>query len=63
MKNLLVTATLFTALASPVLADKMEISPNGTRKTALGPQANFTGTVMVILISARTSIFRKQEHL
>ena len=47
MKNLLVTATLFAALASPVLADKMEVSPNGTRKTALGPQANFTGTVMV----------------
>ena len=47
MKNLMVTATLFAALASPVLADKMEISPNGTRKTALGPQANFTGTVMV----------------
>ena len=47
MKNLLVTATFFAALASPVLADKMEISPNGTRKTALGPLANFTGTVMV----------------
>ena len=47
MKNLLVTATFFAALASPVLADKMEISPNGTRKTALGPVANFTGTVMV----------------
>ena len=47
VKTLLIAATLFAAMASPVLADKMEISPNGTRKTALGPQANFTGTVMV----------------
>ena len=57
MKTVLIAATLFTAMASPVLADKMEISPNGTRKTALGPQANFTGTVMV------DSYFGANEHL
>jgi quercetin dioxygenase-like cupin family protein len=57
MKNLLVGATLFAALASPVLADKMEVSPNGTRKTVLGPQANFTGNVMV------DSYFGANEHL
>jgi quercetin dioxygenase-like cupin family protein len=57
MKTFLVTATVFAALASPALADKMEISPNGTRKTAPGPEANFTGTVMV------DSYFGANEHL
>jgi quercetin dioxygenase-like cupin family protein len=57
VKNRLVAATLFAALAPPVLADTMELSTNGTRETALGPGANFTGTVMV------DSYFGASEHL
>ena len=57
MKSVLIAATLYAALVSLVLAETMEISPNGTRKTALGPLANFTGTVMV------DSYFGANEHL
>ena len=57
VKSFFVAATLFAALASPVLAETMEISPNGTRKIAMGPEANFTGSVMV------DSYFGANEHL
>jgi quercetin dioxygenase-like cupin family protein len=57
MRTLLIAATLFAATASPVLADKMEFSANGTRETALGSQTNFTGTVIV------DSYFGANEHL
>lgn len=45
--KLWIAATLLAALASPASADTMEISPNGSRKTVPGPQATFTGTVMI----------------
>ena len=48
MKSANAAVLMIAALASlPAWADNSEISANGSRRSAIGPAANFTGTVMV----------------
>jgi quercetin dioxygenase-like cupin family protein len=48
MKSASAAVLMIAALASlPAWADNSEISANGSRRSATGPAANFTGTVMV----------------
>jgi quercetin dioxygenase-like cupin family protein len=45
--RVLAAIALFGALAGPALGEDMKIFPNGSRPSAKGPEANFTGSARV----------------
>ncbi len=56
MKSL-VSGIALAVTATAALADSTVISPNGSRKSVIGPPANFTGTVLV------DPLYPANEHL
>jgi quercetin dioxygenase-like cupin family protein len=54
MKRLTAIALSLSLLAVPAFAQSIEITPNGSRPTARGPETNFTGAVMVDPLFAAT---------
>jgi quercetin dioxygenase-like cupin family protein len=57
MRRLIAILLPIVALAmSPAMAQTMQVSPNGARASASGPEANFTGRVTV------TPLFGANEH-
>ena len=56
MKSL-VSAIALAVTATAALAESAVMSPNGSRKSVMGPAANFTGTVIV------DPLYPANEHL
>ena len=47
MKTTLILAMALGTLVGPALAETMKVFPNGSRPSAKGPEATFTGSVRV----------------
>lgn len=62
-RKVTVTALLACLAGAPAAADGMQISPNGSRPSAKGPEANFTGSVRVDPLFAATEATRTSGSL